>query len=764
MKSIACRRGFGVGSTPNVSCFRYGSVLLAILVQLNAPGLIPFTWRASAESGDNSVNPEVHVVGIYESDGSNSTSPRAGRVAVKIDRPGKRVALILGSYEPEVWALTVTPGTILEKVYASGYYHQSITVSGATPLVGESCYEDANGPYLYYGYNIETGAFRKALPILEVLGGGPLSSFHGTYHAASSTPIVIDAVQNDPRLSQRYPEPTAVNDLPDLDLHFSLSFVSSLPDSPTLIRKDYTLQGPVGGGSLYASSKRAIQSPASGASYTLESDAVWKLDVGDKAWRRLPYGSSVPEVSWGMGLTYNVIRDQLLLVSLGGEGFLYAYSPASNRWGVVTSMHDLDLAGMTFHQADGRLYGLRSVYGEATRPAICRLDGSGRVASEILLPLLPFGLDPGGNHAELVSVGDYLVLLLAPPTHQPSYWLGEERIYLVDPRDGRNWLTYRRRTDLQPSSVTQVTLTIPGIGPEVSLPASLPLTAEASVSSFAYPFPEIQYVEFLADGRSLGWGRRTSHDYSRATFRMDWTNAAPGSHTLTAKAVTVSGGVGVSLPVSLTIRSDVTLSDPVLAVVSPTEGSVFAAPAQVQVEADVVGRSAVLSDLEFRLTEDASGGVWIVILPPAIPGLPEPRSFVLSLVPSGSYAITADGRLDGIPAVSLPVHFTVVGGPDSGGEGGASPAGPQSAPGDLRLTWQRQAEGGPMRLSFVAQPNAVYVVQHADAPEGEWHDLTRYPTAGRPLAASVPVTVTVTDASATGVQRYYRVRLVPVAP
>jgi hypothetical protein len=58
---------------------------------------------------------------------------------------------------------------------------------------------------------------------------------------------------------------------------------------------------------------------------------------------------------------------------------------------------------------------------------------------------MPFNFVPSEYETEVVSVGEYLVLLLEPSY---EYYFGqqprESRIYLIDPRTSEVWLTYRK--------------------------------------------------------------------------------------------------------------------------------------------------------------------------------------------------------------------------------------------------------------------------------------------------------------------------------
>lgn len=67
---------------------------------------------------------EVHAVGIYEADVTPAHFrgvKSRDRVPVCIDRPGKSVLLLLGSYEPVRWQLQVSPDTTLSGVVLQGH-------------------------------------------------------------------------------------------------------------------------------------------------------------------------------------------------------------------------------------------------------------------------------------------------------------------------------------------------------------------------------------------------------------------------------------------------------------------------------------------------------------------------------------------------------------------------------------------------------------------------------------------------------------------
>jgi hypothetical protein len=112
------------------------------LIWINPPlGEHVLTARATDDDGATAVSApvkitvqplaedrELHVVGVYSgmSDGSSSRNHERGDAAVVVDRPGKHVTLVLSSYEPVLWHLTVADTTIIDQLILGGYYEQTV--------------------------------------------------------------------------------------------------------------------------------------------------------------------------------------------------------------------------------------------------------------------------------------------------------------------------------------------------------------------------------------------------------------------------------------------------------------------------------------------------------------------------------------------------------------------------------------------------------------------------------------------------------------
>src|SRR5207247_7249967 len=146
--------------------------------------------------------------------------------------------------------------------------------------------------------------------------------------------------------------------------------------------------------------------------YGADFHRIWKVDSQTATAQDLPIPSNLPEFSWPVGIAFDSQRNRIIVATLVGEGYLYAYSPASGQWSLVRSLENEDLDSLVYHAADDSLYGVTAAYYDGGAPSLLRLNANGEVTGETPLPVQPYGVGVGGLRFELASVVDYLVLLL----------------------------------------------------------------------------------------------------------------------------------------------------------------------------------------------------------------------------------------------------------------------------------------------------------------------------------------------------------------
>lgn len=486
---------------------------------------------------------ELHVVAIYSGlvNGTSSANHETGDALVRVDRPGSHVILVLSAYEPTRWHVEVMPDTIIDSVLLLGYYDQSVDgLLAGTPVIEQTA-ESGSSHYFYISPSIDTPQFLRNVQQLCRTFGRGISSYHGSYVAHGTdypTPIQVDSIQNDPRLSCGYPQPVDAPELPDL--HFTMAFNDG--SSSAVLVQEYGKGGP-----LFASAKllptHRVVRDVSGDYFGAEQHHIWKVDMQAQTVQDLHIPSGLPELSWPMGVAYDSTRDRIAVVTLGGEGHLYGYDPIPEQWSLISSMENRDVDSLVYHAADDSFYGVTVGFGDYSSPRLLHFSASGAFLGEMSLPQQPYGIGFSGFRSELVSVGNYLAWLLETDHYVPDGGKPESRIYIIDPVAQQTWLTYRRIGETANRQPT-VRITSPTEGATLPLNGATRLTAEASD-----PDGVVQSVQFYANGSAIGFGQRLN--MSASVFVLDWTPPATGPHTLKALATDGLGAQAWSIPVAV---------------------------------------------------------------------------------------------------------------------------------------------------------------------------------------------------------------------
>src|SRR5580765_807045 len=356
--------------------------------------------------------------------------------------------------------------------------------------------------------------------------------------------MVIDQVQNDPRLRCDYPQPVDLSQLPNIS--FRLAFHNGeLAGNPFF--QDFTLQGAVNATKLLPT-WRVVTDADGRYYYGADFHRIWKVDSQTSTAQELQIPSNLPEFSWPVGIAFDSLRNRILVATLVGEGYLYAYAPASGQWSLVRSLDNEDLDSLVYHPANDSLYGVTAAYYDGGAPSLLRLNANGEVTGQFPLPVQPYGVGVGGFRSELASVGDYLVLLLETGEWVPDNGQPEARIYLIDPRNGQVWLTYRK-LGIVPNKPPVVAMLTPAEGTRFGAGATIELGAD--VTDPDGNLGTVTKVEFFANGRKIGETLGPTTAPIRWLFA--WTNVPPGNYTLTARVADASGASSVSAPVRILV-------------------------------------------------------------------------------------------------------------------------------------------------------------------------------------------------------------------
>jgi hypothetical protein len=390
--------------------------------------------------------PELHLIGLYEGSyppgvGHGGGFHPQGSAVVEVHVTDRPVVLALCSYEPVKWQVRLGKGVQVQRVVLAGMHDQE-----AAGLPSEIPIEKHVGPARarggFYVHEKDASNYPWAAGRLRQLTRLPISTFQGTY-AYRGQPFVLGP-QNETWHLKRI-----LTDLAPLyrtavtggALRFrAMSWTRLDRDRLTGQVGEFTLAGPVAGSlqSLPAEVVHLAIDPAGPTYYAIVDHRVVQIDPKRQRAIELPIGGGLPRLSWPCGLTFDTRRERLVLTSLGGVGYMYAYSPATKKWSLLTDMKDVDLTCFTYSPEEDCFYALCERPRGAIDPTLFRYGPDGQILGRLRLPVGMPPLDHQGKGFQMIPVGRQLAILPPPIPHRwdpdaPS----EALCHVLDPKTGR---------------------------------------------------------------------------------------------------------------------------------------------------------------------------------------------------------------------------------------------------------------------------------------------------------------------------------------
>jgi hypothetical protein len=387
---------------------------------------------------------EVHVVCAYETTGNGTAT---GRAAVKVDRPGKSVTLVLAAYKAVAWEVAAAPRTNVIKVVLGGYEPQTVTGLPDGTTVVNAFRQARNGvPHVRGCYAVDSAGFRPLARAVHEITGQDLSSFQGTYRANPAVPFVVNRTQADLRLRADYPQPTPAAELPALEFQ-AVAVALDRPSRPRASYGTFTLAGPKAA-TLRPMANGVVHvahDPATGRSFGLTKQDVIAIDWANNGYETITPEEKGPRLQGPTGITVDPKGSRVLVAAVEN---LYAYDLKTMTWAAVSGGRFARPLGLVYHAADDTLYGidLRSNGSDSSLPYLVKYDQSGRVASTVRLrePMFPGILYQSSDcHMQMISAGQHLVVLVTLGLARPKEARPETYIFLVEPATGQVRLTWR---------------------------------------------------------------------------------------------------------------------------------------------------------------------------------------------------------------------------------------------------------------------------------------------------------------------------------
>lgn len=427
---------------------RWGSFLVAALFLSLTLGQADD--KPVAKKADN--DREVHVVGIYEGFTKSDGKIHGGKARVEVRRPDKSVTLVLVSYTPVTWEITLDPKTRIEKVILGGGGKSAVKGLPEKTEVVEAFRGSKEPKLAVYAYKVDAPGFRAIVEAIDGMTKQKVANFAGVYRADPENPLVIEEVSSDEQFSIDYPKPADPAKLPKLTFQAHREIGGKYPHEVTRSFGEFTLTG-VKADTLQPLPdhvSRITYDPVGKKHYGIYRHKLAEIDMVKKKVKELDAGLQVPEISWPADVAFDTKRERVLLTSSGGGGILYAYYPKTDMWDALA---EKPANAIVYHPKDDIVYGLKGDLGGRTPPVLQHINEKGAVVDSMTLegPFLPgiFALGPGTGSVQLAAAGDKLVMLINPvglrggseaPTPKWSY------IYLLDQKTGKAQLVWKEKT------------------------------------------------------------------------------------------------------------------------------------------------------------------------------------------------------------------------------------------------------------------------------------------------------------------------------
>lgn len=183
-------------------------------------------------------------------------------------------------------------------------------------------------------------------------------------------------------------------------------------------------------------------------------------------------------------------------------------------------------------------------------------------------------------------------------------------------RNNNNIVSKNITVTVPPNTLPAVNITAPANGSTLAISSAITIQATATDADGT-----VDSVQFYAGSTRIGTD-------NTSPFSVNWTTAALGTYTLTARAYDNKQAATTSAPVSITINEDGNAA-PAVSITSPANAAAFIIPATVTITATATDSDGTIDSVEFYqgstlLGKDNSS----------------PYSFVWSNPTAGTYSLT----------------------------------------------------------------------------------------------------------------------------
>lgn len=433
----------------------------------------------------------------------------------------------------------------------------------------------------------------------------------------------------------------------DPSLNFSLNFLGSGRGQfldQSFITRSYTEEGAVGGSRLLPGIRLV---DLHGSQYGTVDHSVYQVR-GSNVVTIVPAGAGIPEMSWPRGVAADTKRNRLVLVTLGGEGHLYAFAPDTGLWSLISSMKNVDVDSIVYNPVDDLLYALK-VTSAGMPGRILKINAEGQVTGEIVLPAISKGIGLNGLSSELVIVENHLVVLLE--SDLPGEVLPPGAVSMMIAVDLRNGISTVLLNKTWEDPVPSITMLSPAPNTEFSIGELVRLSA------VVLDLGPMRGVDFLANGVRISPASRGASNVWSGT----WIPNLAGEYQIVTRVVEGAGRTNLSSPVRIVVHPRNQL--PIVRILEPTNHASFAGGRAIPVVIHASDTNGVVMKVEVFANDQKIGDAQPVNVLDQGPGgvsLPTTWRFTWENAPQGTHRLTAKARDNQAgSAISAPINITV---------------------------------------------------------------------------------------------------------
>ncbi|MDA1053159.1 MAG: lectin-like protein [Planctomycetota bacterium] len=398
---------------------------------------------------------ELHVVGLYE--GVEFEIGRQ-RAEVRVTYTGSPIVLCLTSYEKIHWTVKLAEGVELESIILGGRLQFLVDPPPGVEVIDCTAENAGTKPldsaYARHSSDSSGSRFPRLAKQLKDITGLEVTTFQGDYRY-SGKPIVVGPssnawrqervlaelreIQREATSSERLQQWHRMKELNFTAIHYRFdsggqrhamdhhgvtgSIGPFTPLGPELSRHT----------PFPADVSCPVADADDGQFYAIAGHGLVQVNQRGGKHFDLHPPKDFPDVSWPCGLAFDTKRRRVVMVSLGGTGYMYGYEPATEKWTLMADMKEAGLVPFVYMPRQDEFLGLQVEHGGGNQ--LYRYDHEGKFLGKTRLSQSLLQQGAKHSHCQAIPVEDLLVFLIGAEHVTPE---GDRavRAFVVNPDSG----------------------------------------------------------------------------------------------------------------------------------------------------------------------------------------------------------------------------------------------------------------------------------------------------------------------------------------